>query len=74
MDVQFSPELATKLPELATQQGRKPSDVVEEAVARYLDEEDRLFAALERGERALERGDFLTQEQMADRIQRLLRP
>ena len=46
MDVQFSPELATKLTELATQQGRKPSDVVEEAVARYLDEEDRLFRRL----------------------------
>jgi predicted transcriptional regulator len=38
MDVQVSPETAKKLNELATSSGRAPEEIVEDALAGYLEE------------------------------------
>ena len=38
MEVQVSPETATKLNELATISGRAPEEIVEDALAGYLEE------------------------------------
>lgn len=73
MDVQFPAELESKLTEVATQQGRNPDDLVRDAVSRYLDEEARFVDAVKRGEQALKQGDYLTHEQVAERLQRFLR-
>jgi len=47
---------------------------VEAVVARYFDEESRFVEAVNRGEEALERGEYLTHEQVGHRLQRFLRP
>jgi predicted transcriptional regulator len=47
---------------------------VQDVVARYFEEEDRFVEAVKRGEAALEQGDFLTHEQVGDRLRRFLQP
>ena len=51
-----------------------PDEVVRDVVARYFKEEDRFVEAIKRGEAALERGEFLTHEQVGDRLRRFLKP
>ena len=53
MEVHFDSHLEARLTERATQQGRKPDEFVQDVVARYLDEEERLVEAVKRGEDAL---------------------
>jgi len=74
MEVHFAPDLQAKLTQRATQQGRNPDEVVQDVVARYFEEEDRFVEAVKRGEAALERGEFLTHEQVGDRLRRFLQP
>jgi predicted transcriptional regulator len=74
MDVQFDSTLEARLTERAAQQGRKPDEFVQDVVARYLEEEDRFIEAVKRGEDALERGEYLTHEQVGERLRRFLHP
>jgi predicted transcriptional regulator len=74
MEVHFTPELEAKLTQSATQQGRNPDELVQEVVAQYFDEESRFIQAVNRGEEALRRGEYLTHEQVGQRLERFLRP
>jgi predicted transcriptional regulator len=74
MEVHFTPELEAKVTESAVQQGRKPDEWVRDVVARYLEEESRFVEAVKLGEAALDRGDYLTHEQVGQRLDRFLRP
>jgi len=74
MEVHFNSNLEARLTERATQQGRKPEEFVQDVVARYLEEEDRFAEAVKRGEDALERGEYLTHEQVGERLRRFLQP
>ncbi|MGO9317319.1 MAG: hypothetical protein ACLPXT_09780 [Terracidiphilus sp.] len=74
MEVLFTPELEAKLARSASQQGRKPGDLVQQVVARYFDEESRFVDAVNRGENALLRGESLTHEQVGQRLERFLKP
>jgi predicted transcriptional regulator len=55
------------------QQGRNPDELVQEVVAQYFDEESRFIQAVNRGEEALRRGEYLTHEQVGQRLERFLR-
>jgi len=72
MEVHFTPDLEAKLTQRAAQEGRKLDETVQDVVARYFEEEGRLVEAVKRGEAALERGEFLTHEQVGDRLRRFL--
>jgi predicted transcriptional regulator len=74
MEVHFNHDLQARLALRAAQQGRNPDEVVQDVVARYFEEEDRFVEAVKRGEAALERGEFLTHEQVGDRLRRFLQP
>jgi predicted transcriptional regulator len=74
MEVHFNPDLQARLMQRATQEGINPNEVVQDVVARYFEEEDRFVEAVKRGEAALERGDFLTHEQVGERLRRFLQP
>jgi predicted transcriptional regulator len=74
MEVLFTPELEVKLARSAAQQGRNPGELVQQVVARYFDEESRFIDAVNRGENALLRGEYLTHEQVGQRLERFLRP
>jgi predicted transcriptional regulator len=74
MEVQFTADLEAKLTNAAVQQGRKPADVVQAVVAQYFDEEARYIEAVKRGEAALQLGEYLTHDQVGQRLQRFLQP
>lgn len=74
MEVHFNPDLQARLRQRAAQEGRNLDETVQDVVARYFEEEDRFIEAVKRGEAALERGEFLTHEQVGDRLRRFLQP
>jgi len=74
MEVHFTPDVQARLQERAAKQGRDPDEVVQDVVARYFEEEDRFVEAVKRGEAAFERGEFLTHEQVGERLRRFLQP
>jgi predicted transcriptional regulator len=74
MEVHFAPEIEKKLAQSAAKQGRNPDELVQEVVARHLDEESRFLEAVNRGEDAIQRGEYLTHEQVGQRLERFLRP
>jgi predicted transcriptional regulator len=72
MEIHFTPEVEAKLKQSAAQRGRNPDEFVQEVVAQYFDDESRFIQAVNRGEQALEHGDYLTHQQVAERLKRLL--
>lgn len=73
MEVHFPPEVEAKLAQSAAELGRKPDELVQEVVTRYFQEEARFVEAVTIGEVALKRGEYLTHEQVGQRLQRFLR-
>jgi len=73
MEVHFPPELEAKLAHCATEQGRNPDELVRDVVARYFEEEARFVEAVGLGEEALRRGEYLTHEQVGQRLERFLK-
>jgi predicted transcriptional regulator len=74
MEVHFTPELEAKLTHSAAQQGRNPDDLVQDVLTRYFEEEARFVEAVKRGEEAFLRGEYLTHEQVGQRLQQFLQP
>ncbi|WP_420239297.1 hypothetical protein ACOBR2_06895 [Telmatobacter bradus] len=70
MDLQLNPDLESRLALRAAQQCLPLNEVVQGMLASCLQEEDRLRAAVERGESALARGEFLPHEQVGERLHR----
>ena len=73
MEVHFAPEIEKKLVQSAALQGRNPDELVQEVVAQHFDEERRFIEAVSRGEAALQRDEYLTHEQVGQRLDRFLR-
>jgi predicted transcriptional regulator len=72
MEVHVTRELEAKLTQSAAMQGCNPDQLVQEALTRYFQEEARFVEAVKRGEEAFERGEYLTHEQVGQRLQRFL--
>ena len=72
MEVQFNSEIEARLAERAAQQRLSPDELVRDVVARYFQEEDQFVEAVKRGEAALERGEYMTHDQVGDKLQRFL--
>ena len=71
VDVRLTPEQRNRLSQLAAQQGRAADALAQEAIGRYIDAETRFVEAVRLGEEALERGEYLTQEQLGRRLEQL---
>ena len=74
MEVHFNSDLEARLSQRATQEGRNLDETVQDVVARYFEEEDRFIEAVKRGEAALDVGEFLSHEQLGERLKHLLQP
>lgn len=72
-EVQFNSEIEARLAERAARQCLSPDEFVRDVVARYFQEEDRFVEAVKHGEAALERGDYMTHDQVGDKLQHFLR-
>jgi len=73
MEVHFTPEEEARLAQIATKAGTDPERLVKDVLARYLDAEARFLAAIEKGLVAAERGEFIEEEEMDARIERMFR-
>lgn len=71
MEVPLTPEQQHQLAALAAQRGRAADALAQEAIIRYLAEEARFVEAVTLGEAALERGEYLTHEEVGKRLDRL---
>jgi hypothetical protein len=74
VEVHFPPDLEAKLTGSAAQQGRRPDELLQEVVMRYFEEEARFIDAGRGGEEALQRREYLTHEQVGQRLQRFCGP
>lgn len=72
MELQFTPEQEARLAQLATKAGTDPVHLVMDAALRLL-EDDQFRAAVIEGEEALRRGEYLTHEQVGQRLEKFLR-
>jgi len=73
MEVHLTPEQSSRLAQLARERGREPHLLAEEAITRYLEEEDRFVNAVKLGESQLEGGEYLTHEEVGKHIQRMFK-
>ena len=73
MEVHFTPELEARLTDLATTQGRNPGELLQDALARCLEDESQFLEAVERGIAAAQRGDFIDEEEMDARVERMFK-
>jgi predicted transcriptional regulator len=74
MEVHLSPEQQAQLAQIATKAGTEPEQLVANVLARYLDEEARFLAAVEKGIAAAERGEFIEEEEMDVRLESMFKP
>jgi predicted transcriptional regulator len=72
MEVHFPPEVEAKLARSAAELGSKPDELVQAVVTRYFEGEARFVEAVARGKEALNRGEYLSHEQVGHRLQRFL--
>ena len=71
MEVQLNPEQEARLNQLATRTGKKPAQVLGEAVDRILEYDERFLATVEEGRAAARRGDLLEHDDVVNRIEQL---
>jgi predicted transcriptional regulator len=74
MEVHFTPEQETQLAQIATKAGTDPEHLVKDVLGRYLDDEARFVEAVEKGIAPAERGEFIEEEEMDARIERMFMP
>ncbi|MCU1276164.1 MAG: hypothetical protein JWO48_3595 [Bryobacterales bacterium] len=74
MEVHLTPEQEAQLAQMATKAGTDPERLVKDVLVRYLDDEARFLEAVEKGIAAAERGEFIEEEEMDARIERMFKP
>lgn len=73
MEIHFPPEKEARLQRVAARMGRNPSEVVEEALDRMFDYDERFLAAVEEGRASARRGDLLEHDAVVQRVEQMLR-
>ena len=74
MEVPLTEDQITQLAQVAKAKGRTTDELAQEVLARYLEEEARFVEAVRLGEAQLERGEYLSHEEVGQRIKRLSHP
>jgi predicted transcriptional regulator len=74
MEVRFTPEQEAQLSEMATQAGKDAEQLVKDAALRLLEDDARFRAAVRKGIEQADRGEFVEEEEMDARIERMFQP
>jgi predicted transcriptional regulator len=74
MEVHFTPELQARLDRVASENRRGTDEYVQQLVENYLDHDAWFRQKVNSSLGKLDRGEFLTHEDVAARIQKKLRP
>jgi predicted transcriptional regulator len=72
MEVHFTPEQEAQLSQIASHAGADTERLVKDAVLRLLEQDARFRAALREGIAQADRGEFIEEEEMDARIERML--
>jgi len=73
MEIHLTPEEQAQLAQIASKVGTAPERLVTKVVARYLGEEARFLAAVEKGIAAAERGEFIEEKEMDARLEAMFK-
>ncbi len=73
MEVHLSPDKEARLREFASRTGKDASRVIEEALDRMLEYEERFIAAVEEGRASARRGDLVEHDEVVERIEQMFR-
>jgi predicted transcriptional regulator len=73
MEVHLTPEQQAQLAQIAAKTGTVPEHLAANVVARYLEEEARFLAAVQKGIAAAERGEFIEEEDMDARLEAMFK-
>jgi len=73
MEVHLTPAQEAQLAQIASKAGTNPERLATDVVARYLDEEARFLAAVEKGIAAAEHGEFIEEEEMDARLEAMFK-
>jgi predicted transcriptional regulator len=71
LEVHLTPEQEAELSELATRKGRNANELAQEVIGFYLEHEARFIEAVKRGLESLDRGEYVSHEDVGARIDRL---
>jgi predicted transcriptional regulator len=71
MEIHLTADQQAKLAQLANDKGCDSDTLAQEAIDYYLEQESRFIEAVNLGEAELERGDYLTHEEVGARIQQM---
>ena len=74
MEVQFTPDQETQLNEMAVKTGRRTDELVREAVDRLLAYNQWFREQVQVGLDQIERGEFVDDEEVRARIERIFQP
>jgi predicted transcriptional regulator len=74
MEVHFSPDIETRLQQVALANGKDAEQLVKDTIARMLESQARFVAGVERGIAAAARGELIDHEDVVKRINRLFEP
>jgi predicted transcriptional regulator len=72
MEVRFTPEQEAQLSQIASRAGTDTERLVKDAVLRLLEQDARFRAAVREGIAQADRGEFIEEEEMDARIERML--
>ena len=73
MEVRITREQEARLAEIAEKAGTDAAGLAKDVLTRYLDDEARFMAAVEKGLAAAAREDFIEEEEMDARVERMFR-
>jgi predicted transcriptional regulator len=73
MEVHLTADQEAQLSHMAGQTGRSANELVHEIVERFIAEEDRFRAAVQAGQDAAARGDFVPTSEVWARVERALK-
>jgi predicted transcriptional regulator len=71
MEVHLTPEQEAELDKLATRKGRSANELAQEGIGFYLEHEVRFVEAVKLGLESLDRGEYVSHEEVGARINRL---
>jgi predicted transcriptional regulator len=71
MEVHFSPDVETRLQQLAFANGKDAEQLVKDTVARMLENQTRFIAGVQKGIEQADRGEFVEHKDVLNRIHRL---
>ncbi len=71
MEVHFSPDVETRLQQVAVASGKDAEQIVKETVARMLENQARFIAGVQKGIEQADRGELIEHRDVLNRIDRL---